>query len=346
MADSGLSSGPVWRVLALVGVAILCLLLAPFLGPVPLYPSDVFQSLTGANPATTIFWQMRVPRVMLGLLAGAGLSLAGAAFQGLFRNALATPYTLGIANGAAFGAVLCIRLNLQFNVLGLPGISLFSLIGASLSVILVYGITVRSADFSGLTMLLAGVAISLFFSSLILFVQYLTDFSQSFEAIRWLMGGLEVLGYGDIAAAAPFVAVGGGVLLFLRRELDLVSVGDDFAASRGVAVRNTRMLLFVAASLMVGGVVAVTGPIGFVGLMVPHICRLLVGPRHGVLLPVCALFGGAFLVACDCVARTIIAPAELPVGVLTALLGGPFFLWLLLRASRHGRLLGMGEARW
>lgn len=187
-------------------------------------------------------------------------------------------------------------------------------------------------------MLLAGVAISLFFSSLILFVQYLTDVSQSFEATRWLMGGLEVLGYDALFYVLPFVLLGSAAVLLMVRELDLIVTGEELAASRGVSIARMQLIIFVCCSLMVGGIVAITGPIGFVGLMAPHICRLLVGGTHAFLVPASGLFGGAFLVICDAFARSVIAPAELPVGVLTALIGGPFFLWLLFSKTRSGNL--------
>jgi iron complex transport system permease protein len=179
-------------------------------------------------------------------------------------------------------------------------------------------------------MLLAGVAVSFFFSSLILFLQYLSDFSQSFRILRWLMGGLEILGYDSVFSLFPVVLSGVLILAILRHELDLLTTGDDLATSRGVAVKKVRAVLFLVTSLMVGGVVAVCGPIGFVGMMAPHICRLLTGWNHRHLLPATFLFGGAFLTLCDTFARTLIAPVEIPVGIVTALLGGPFFIWLLL----------------
>jgi iron complex transport system permease protein len=179
-------------------------------------------------------------------------------------------------------------------------------------------------------MLLAGVAVSFFFSSLILFLQYLSDFTQSFRIVRWLMGGIEVAGYDAVIGILPFTLAGGAIVFLLTGELNLITTGEDIAASRGVEVGRVRTVLFFAVSLMVGGVVAVCGPIGFVGLMAPHISRLLVGANHRYLAPASLLFGGAFLTLCDTLARTVIAPAEIPVGVITAILGGPFFLWLLI----------------
>jgi iron complex transport system permease protein len=178
------------------------------------------------------------------------------------------------------------------------------------------------------------VAVSFFFSSLILFLQYVSDPTRTFRMLRWVMGGLDkIVGFGDVLSVLPFVVTGCLIVLYLVHELNLITTGDELASARGVEVNRTKLVVFFAASLMVGAVVAVCGPIGFVGLMAPHICRLLVGADHRWLTPATLLFGGAFLVLCDTVARTVMAPTELPVGIITALLGGPFFLWLLLRRS-------------
>jgi iron complex transport system permease protein len=219
-------------------------------------------------------------------------------------------------------------------VLGIPGSTWFAFGGALCAILLVYGFTRIKQGFSTATMLLAGVAISFFFSSLILFLQYLSDFTRTYRMLRWVMGGLDnVVGFGDVRNVLPFVVAGALVVLYLRHELNLITTGEELATARGMAVGRVKIALFFTASLMVGAVVAVCGPIGFVGLMAPHICRLLIGPDHRYLTPAALLFGGAFLVLCDTLARTIMAPTELPVGILTALLGGPFFLWLLLGRS-------------
>ncbi len=287
--------------------------------------------------AAYIFWTLRVPRVAVALLAGAGLAISGMAFQAMFRNPLATPFTLGTSSGAALGASLCIHLGWRFGAMGVSAVTLCALGGALLSILLVYGLTRVREGFSTASMLLAGVAVSFFFSSLILLLQFLSDFTRTFRMIRWVMGGLDrVVGYDDMWSILPFVGAAALVIAYQTRELNLITTGEELAAGRGVAVNRTKVLLFFAASMAVGGIVAVCGPIGFVGLMAPHICRLLVGADHRVLAPATLLFGGGFLVACDTVARTIIAPTELPVGIITALLGGPFFLWLLLSNRRLG----------
>lgn len=311
----------------LVLLTLAALLGAPLAGSQEISLGDV---LRGEPTATAIFWQLRLPRVLLALLAGAGLAASGLGFQTLFRNDLAEPYTLGVASGAALGAVLALRLEESAAFFGLPVVALASFAGALGATALVVGLSLRRRDNATSTLLLAGIAVSLSCSAIILFLQYLADSTQTFRMVRWMMGGLSVVGYGEVLWVLPWVLGGAALLLFLRWDLNLLLLGEELAASRGVDLGRLRLKVLLAASLMIGALVAVAGPIGFVGLMVPHILRRWVGYDHLYLAPACVLGGGAFLVLCDLVARTIMAPAELPVGVLTALLGGPFFLWLLI----------------
>jgi len=319
-------------VLALLFLAaVAAVLIAPLLGTQSIALADV---LHGEPTAAAIFWQLRLPRVLLALLIGAGLAVSGLGFQTLFRNDLAEPYTLGIASGAALGAVIALRLDVAESLLGLPLIAPASFAGALAATALVAGLSMRRSG-STSTLLLAGIAVSLSCSAIILFLQYLSDSTQTFRMVRWMMGGLAVVGYGDVLWVLPWVLGGTAMLLLSRWELNLLLTGEELAASRGVDLVRLRLKILLATSLMIGALVAVAGPIGFVGLMVPHILRRWVGYDHLFLAPACVLGGGAFLVLCDLAARTVMAPAELPVGVLTALLGGPFFLWLLvLRRSR------------
>jgi iron complex transport system permease protein len=320
-------------------IALLVLLLlwmavvvgAPLVGSQPISLGDV---LRGDPTAEAIFWQLRLPRVLLALLAGAGLAVSGLAFQTLFRNELAEPYTLGIATGAALGAVLSLRLEEMGVLWGMPLVSLASFAGAIGATALVVGLAWRRKGNTG-TLLLAGIAVSLSCSALILFLQYLSDSTQTFRMVRWMMGGLSVVGYGEVLWAAPWVLGGAAVLLALRWDLNLLLTGEELAASRGVDLVRLRLQVLGVSSLMIGALVAVAGPIGFVGLMVPHMLRRWVGHDHLFLAPACLLGGGAFLAICDLAARTIMSPAELPVGVLTALLGGPFFLWLLVLGRKE-----------
>ncbi len=312
-------------------LAIAVALGAPFVGLNPVALSDLWR---GDATQTQILWTLRLPRVALGLLAGAGLATSGMVFQAVFRNVLATPFTLGVASGASLGAMLYIRLGLPLSIAGIGGSTWFAFAGAVATIALVYGLTRLRRGFLTTTMLLAGLAINLFFSSLILLIQYLSDFTDSFLMLRWMMGGLNrTVSFDDVLTVLPFVTAGTAVVVYLTHELNLLTTGEELAASRGVAVHRTKMTLFFAVSLMVGAIVAVTGPIGFVGLMAPHICRLAIGPDHRYLTPATMLFGAAMLTACDALARTILPPHELPVGILTALMGGPFFVWLLLGRS-------------
>ena len=313
-------------VLALLWVVVL--VGAPLLGPGDL---DLSEAMSTGTIDATILWRLRVPRVLLALLGGASLAVAGTAFQTLFRNPLAEPYTLGVAGGAALGAVVA----MQFEGLGRLGgfglVATASFVGAAAVAALLVGLARTRRGAQTGTLLLAGIAISLSCSALILFLQYLADFSKTFRMVRWMMGGLAVVGYREVLWVLPWTLVGVAVLFWRRWGLDLLLAGEEIAASRGLDLERVRWVVLTAVSLMVASLVAVAGPIGFVGLIVPHILRRFVGQTHALLLPAAFFGGGAFLAICDLGARSIMAPAELPVGVLTALLGGPFFLWLLLR---------------
>ncbi len=320
------------RIMVLAAGSLAVAAVLPFVGMETL-PFGVVFDPGGDSVASVIFWNIRLPRVVAALLAGAGLAVGGAAFQALFRNPLATPYTLGVASGAAFGVALATRLGVSAVVFGVALDSAAGLSGALVAVAVVWILYRLRPATSTMVLLLAGVAMSFFFSSLILFLQYTATLGDSYRIVRWLMGGLAGVGVREVAHMLPFVAVGLVALMWRARELDLLTTGADLAASRGVDVIRSRKNIFLATSLMVGGIVAACGPIGFVGLMAPHICRLAISAEHRFLLPASMLFGGVFLAVCDTAARMVMAPVELPVGVITAFLGGPFFLWLLLRRS-------------
>jgi iron complex transport system permease protein len=316
---------------ALLLAMIAAVLAAPFIGSTPIQFSRVFSRTLPFqdNPDGQIFFIARLPRALAAALVGGTLAAAGVVFQGLLRNALATPYTLGVSAGAALGAMIAITFEAALPV---GGVASASFIGAFLAVLVVYALaSARHAGLSTTVLLLAGVTLNAFFSALILFVQYLSNFAQVFRAMRWLMGDLDVAGYTPILAALPFVALAFGAFAWLARPLNLLSLGADAAESRGVNVIHAQRLAFFSASLATGAAVSVGGPIGFVGIIVPHLVRMLVGADHRLVLPASIFFGAAFLVVCDVIARTLAAPMELPVGVITALIGGPFFLWLLIR---------------
>ncbi len=321
------------RTKPLAGLTLLYFLvigLAPLVGT----ESISWTELWGDHPtATLILWELRVPRVLLGALAGGCLGVAGVALQGLFRNPLAEPYTLGVASGASLGAVLALALGAGTLANGLPWLGVASFVGALAVSLALIAIASRPQVGGTNGLLLAGVAISLSCSALILLMQYLADSTQTFRMVRWMMGGLSVVGYSEVRWLAPFTLGGTVALLLFRSELDLMLAGQEIAASRGVDLRALRIAVLGTSSLMIAALVAVAGPIGFVGLVIPHLLRRYLGSSHGSLIPASFLGGGIFLVLCDAAARRILAPAELPVGVLTALIGGPFFLALLLRGN-------------
>jgi iron complex transport system permease protein len=318
------------KIILLSLVSLVALFVCPFAGMQWIPMRDILSS-TGDEITREIFWTLRVPRVLTAFLAGSTLALGGMTFQALFRNPLATPFTLGVASGASLGASIAVTFGFTFTILGVGGTTVAAFLGALLAMSLVYGLTRLKEGFTTATMLLSGVAISFFFSSLILFLQYSAELYNAFRMLRWVMGGLGLVGYESLFNILPFTVSGAAILYYLTHELNLMLAGDDLAMSRGVDVNKIKRILFFVVSLMVGSVVAVCGPIGFVGMMMPHIARKLIGADHRWLTPATFLAGGAFLVVCDTLARTLFAPAELPVGILTAFLGGPFFIWLLLR---------------
>jgi iron complex transport system permease protein len=285
------------------------------------------------NVDAQIFFIARFPRALAGALVGGALASAGVVLQALLRNPLATPFTLGVSAGASLGAMAVIIFGVPLTVLGVPAVPLASLVGALAAVVIVYSLArLRRQGLSTNVLLLAGVTLNSLFSAIIMFIQYLADFSQNFQAIRWLMGNLDVSGYKPIVWALPLLAVAAAGFAWLPRSLNLLTLGSEHAAARGVDVLRTQRLAFFSASLATGAAVSLGGPIGFIGIIVPHIVRLTVGADHRVVLPASAFLGAVFLVICDVGARTLMAPVELPVGVITAMLGGPFFLWLLIRS--------------
>ncbi len=286
----------------------------------------------GENVDAQIFFIARLPRTLAGALVGSMLATAGVVFQGLLRNPLATPFTLGVSAGAALGAMLAITFSWSFTWAGIPAASAASFIGSLGAVAIVYALARgRHRGLSTNVLLLAGVTMNAFFSALILFVQYFADFSQTYRILHWLMGDLDISGYQPLTTALPLVVLSFVAFVWLARPLNLLSLGAESAGTRGLHVAGAQRAAFLSASLATGAAVSVGGPIGFIGIVVPHLVRLIVGPDHRLVLPAAAFFGAAFLIACDVLARTVLAPIELPVGVITALIGGPFFLWLLVR---------------
>jgi len=319
---------------ALVGAVVW----ATVSGPAAIPPGGVAASVVDRLPLvrldtglterqTDILWLVRLPRIVLGLLVGATLSLAGAAYQGVFRNPLADPYLLGVAAGAGLGATVAI---VSGGPPGLLPVAAFA--GAVAAVLLTYGLGRTVGDREPVTLILAGVAVAAFLTAVQTFVQQ-RNADTLREVYDWILGRLATSGWAEVRTVVPYVALSAVVLLGLRRRLDVLAVGDEEAASLGVDVGRVRLAVVGAATLGTAAVVAVSGLIGFVGIVVPHTLRLLVGSSYRVLLPLSTLAGAAFLVAADVVARTVLSPAELPIGVVTSFLGAPFFV-LVLRTSR------------
>ncbi|MCE5261987.1 MAG: iron ABC transporter permease [Deltaproteobacteria bacterium] len=321
----------------LAGVSALSLVAGPApIGIVPILKGiltafsfpGVSDPLTGSE--RTILFSIRIPRILLSGLVGAALSCAGVVFQGLLRNPLADPYVLGVSGGAAVGAVIAIVTGLGSLPFGIAGPAFA---GGLLSILLVWGLSGATGERRTDCTLLAGIIVNAFFSALIMFLVSVASGEQIHSVIFWLMGDLAMAGENDILLTALLLFAGFSVMVLHARDLNILLAGEETALQLGVPVKRTRMLLLVSASLVTGAAVSVSGIIGFVGLMVPHIVRMLFGSDHRLLLPASLLFGGAFLMAADTVARIVLAPAELPVGVVTALCGAPYFAYLMKRSA-------------
>jgi iron complex transport system permease protein len=325
-----------WTIAGFGSVALVALGLAPLVGTTPISIARAIDTTVpfAANVDAQILFVARLPRVLAAALVGSALAASGVVFQALLRNPLASPDTLGVSAGAALGAMLAITLRLDAVVAGLSAVTLASFAGSLGALAIVYGLTTaRRHGTSTLVLLLAGVTLTALISALVTFIQFMAYRTAALQSVRWLMGSLDIAGYAPIAAAAvPFAAACVG-LVTLPRTLDLLAFGRESAATRGVAVTRAERIALVSASLATGAAVSLAGPVPFVGIIVPHLVRLIVGADHRLVLPASALFGAAFLIGCDLVARTLLAPIELPVGIITAVIGGPFFLWLLYRHS-------------
>jgi iron complex transport system permease protein len=315
-------------------LTVVTCLLAPLVGSTSISLARVFdRSIPFAeNVDAQIFFVARMPRVFAGAVTGAALAAAGVVFQALLRNALATPFTLGVSAGASLGAMLAIVFGAGVSAGPFSAVPLASLAGAGIAAAIVYRLaTMQDRAMSTTVLLLAGVTLNSFFSALILFVQYIANFAELYRANRWIMGDLDVGSFQPVVAALPMIVIAFVLFALLPSSLNLLSVGADAAAARGVDVGRAQRVAFVSASVATAAAVSLAGPIGFIGIVVPHLVRLIVGVDHRIVLPASILFGAAFLVMCDVGARTLLAPIEIPVGVVTAMLGGPFFLWLLVR---------------
>lgn len=323
-----------------LGVVAAVSALALTLGSAPVSLADVLRALVGGEPgelAATVVLGLRLPRVLLAALAGAGLAAAGVGFQALTRNPLADPAVLGVASGAALGAVVGQIAGLEGSLLAAFGLSAVAFVGALAAATVVYVIASVGGRLPIQTLLLAGVIVGLFFSAAITLIISLVDFARVGGILHWLMGSLGALGYRPVLVMAVGCAVGVGALYTQARALNVLALGEESALQLGVEAEHVKRVIFVAASLLTGVVVAHTGPIGFVGLIVPHAVRLVVGSDNRLLIPAATAAGASFLVLADTLARVVVRPAELPVGVITAFCGAPFFIYLL-RTRLRGAL--------
>ncbi|KAB8146070.1 iron ABC transporter permease [Chloroflexia bacterium SDU3-3] len=306
-------------------------------GAVQVPPAKVLAVLLapGSDPtATTIVWDLRLARVLLAALIGAALASSGAAFQGLFRNPLADPYVIGAAGGAALGATIAIVMNASWQGLGFSPVPLAAFIGSLAAVALVYAVAEIGGSVPPTALLLAGTALGTLLSAAVSLLMMLHD--QTLQAVvAWLLGGLGGRSWPHLVSSGPYMLAGIIALWLCARPLDALAFGEETARSLGLSIGWMRVAVLASASLATAAAVAVGGIIGFVGLIAPHIARRLVGSSHARLVPASAMVGALLLLLADDFARTVLAPTELPVGIVTALLGGPFFLYLLKRRGRE-----------
>lgn len=283
--------------------------------------------------AHTIIFSTRLPRILLATLVGMALASSGTAFQSLLRNPLADPYILGVSGGAALGSVVGVGLHLPFAL-----VSMVAFITAFFSMLVIYWIASTKGRLPAHTLLLTGVIFNAFAFALIMLVHSLVTMEQAHEILFLLMGSLELYSFKTIVVVAIFVLIGFTLLIFLSPKMNLMAAGDETAFCLGINIERFRRIIFFSASIMIGAVVSVSGLIGFVGIFIPHILRLVFGPDHRLLIPASGLAGAAFLVAADTLARTVLATGsyqtQIPVGVITALIGGPFFVYVLKRGSQ------------
>lgn len=287
-----------------------------------------------SDSARTIIWNIRVPRVLLGVLVGASLSMAGAAFQGLLQNPMADPYVIGISSGAALGASIAIVFNIGFIIPGISSITIFAFAGALVAVTLVYNIARTRNKVPVHTLLLAGVAIGQFFTAIMSFLMVIHDKAMT-KIIYWTLGSLAGKGWAPVIRVSIPLILSMIIINFFARDLNIMITGEESAKSLGVNLERTKKYILLLGTLITSISVSISGIIGFVGLIIPHIVRLLLGPDHRILLPASALLGGVFMIFTDTIARTIISPVEIPVGIITALFGGPFFIYLLIIRKKN-----------
>lgn len=321
-------TGPRWIAISAAAFVIAAILL-PFVGPSPL---DLSRVWAREAPDWSILVQLRLSRTLLGLFAGAALALGGSVFQTMLRDALATPYTLGVSTGASLGAVLAIALGWDA-VGGVPAVWTGALAGAGAVLFFVVGTTARHREISTFGLLLAGVATNSICSALILLVYGLSGMGASFAIARWLIGSLDAIRYGPLFIFMGAVTVLAVLIIRRGRAWNLLAMGEAWAGTRGTDVNRLVWFGYISASVLAAITVAVTGPIGFIGLVVPHLVRVRISADDRILMPCAFFLGGVLLASCDAIGRVVLAPAEIPAGAITACLGGPYLIWLVRRRA-------------
>ncbi len=318
------SRARIWLVMS-AAAFIAAAVLLPFVGPGTI---DLSRVWAGEEPDRSILVHLRVSRTLLGLFSGAALALAGSVFQSMLRDALATPYTLGVSTGASLGAVIAIALG--WHVVGeVSAVWAAAIAGAAVVLILVVGAAARQRQVSAFGLLLAGVATNSVCTALILLVHGLSNMSDSFAISRWLIGSVDAVDYGALAVYVSVVIALSVMVIRQARLWNLMAVGEAWAATRGAPVSRLLFRGYAAGSVLAASTVALTGPIGFIGLVVPHIVRARVSADDRILMPCAFLLGGVLLASCDAIGRVVLAPAEVPAGAITAFIGGPYLVWLV-----------------
>ncbi|MCF8001448.1 MAG: iron chelate uptake ABC transporter family permease subunit [Halanaerobiales bacterium] len=327
-----------YTTIIILAVLILVGIISLSFGSVNLSPFQViniiFSNDNTNESLNIIIKQIRLPRIILSFLVGAGLSMAGVVFQGVIRNPMVDPYIVGISAGAGTGVTLAIVLNLQFSFLFFNTLPLMAFIGSLITVYIVYNLAKTKNKVPVVTFLLAGVAVGFVLNALMSFLMVIGTRDLQ-KIIYWLLGSLSAASWHDIKLMLPYFLLGNFIIIFFLKDLNLILLGETHAQHLGVNVEKSKKYLIIGASFITASVVSVSGSIGFIGLIVPHIARLLVGPDHKKLYPTAAILGGIFLIISDDLARILLSPMEIPVGIITALTGGPYFIYLLRKTKKE-----------
>lgn len=322
-------------ILLLTILLIVTIIFCSFQGSADIKLKDLLEifsnshSQTWWNTKAIILLKVRLPRILLACMVGGALAVSGVVLQALLRNPLADPYILGVSSGSALGAIIAILLGLNITIGALPLIPLFGFVGGLLTILFVYHISKIHRKISIQTMLLVGVVTGAILAAIIMFITSMAGPHKVQGIIFWLMGSLSSQEYPMVVIVSLYVIVGTLILLYYARSLNLLVLGEESATQLGLEVERTKKIAFIGASLITGAAVSVSGLIGFVGILIPHLMRMIIGSDHRLLLPAAGLFGSIYLILADTLARTLMAPTEIPVGVITAICGGPFFIYLL-----------------